>query len=168
MSVIDLKSVLYYDHSYNNLKGVVNEFRQNDFFSNHGLFAHERIAQMRKTIQRKLQSSKKPPFCRHLSNAGAKMKWVILITSCSCSTYNRPLVIKYTLCLQKSQIVSDAIETILEYFRLYPKKRYIMAFLSLLLSRYVSSQTNSSDNIFCIFYHCHMDKAHSGPLSVRY
>jgi len=58
MFVIDLKSVSYYDHSTINLKGVVNEFRQNYLRPSHGLFAHERFPQMCQTLSRQLQNSK--------------------------------------------------------------------------------------------------------------
>lgn len=59
ISVIDLKSILYYGHSFfNKQKGVANEYRKNCLCSNHGLFTITGISQMRKSISRKLQSSK--------------------------------------------------------------------------------------------------------------
>jgi hypothetical protein len=41
MTVIDLKSILYYSHSIlNNLKGVANAYRKNYFFPNNGFLTH--------------------------------------------------------------------------------------------------------------------------------
>lgn len=53
--VIDLKAVLYnIDHSS---QGVINEYRQNRFLSNHGLFTIVRIPQMCHTLSGQLQNT---------------------------------------------------------------------------------------------------------------
>ena len=58
MLVIDLKSILYYDHSYTNTKGVVNEYWQNYIFPNNGVLAYARIPKMCQTLSRQLQNAK--------------------------------------------------------------------------------------------------------------
>ena len=59
MLVIDLKSILYCDHSCNsNTKGVVNEYWQNYIFTNYGFLAHARISKMCQSLSRQLQSAK--------------------------------------------------------------------------------------------------------------
>ena len=41
MTVIDLKSILYYGHFfYNHFEGVANAYRKNRFFSANGLLTH--------------------------------------------------------------------------------------------------------------------------------
>ena len=54
----DLKSILYYDHSSNLKKGVVNVFRKNYIFTNNGVSPSIRISKVRQSLSRQLQSKK--------------------------------------------------------------------------------------------------------------
>lgn len=56
LGVIDLNRKLLYSNDSN--KGVINEYRQNCFFSDHGISSITSISKMCKKIQRRLQSAK--------------------------------------------------------------------------------------------------------------